>query len=85
MVTCWICNKPYEPNPEKVKAWAESGSNFDGADWECPECLSTEFEDDDDYDYEPEWRDCPHCGGTDEDPDGLLPWCPYCDHGEVLR
>lgn len=39
MVECWICGKQYAPNPEKVKAWAESEEPFDGTDWECGECI----------------------------------------------
>jgi rubredoxin len=39
MVTCCICGHEFEPNPDEVKAWAESGRQFDPTDWTCPECL----------------------------------------------
>ncbi len=37
-MTCWICGKEFEPDPERLREWAESGVQFDPTDWECPEC-----------------------------------------------
>lgn len=82
MIECWICGKLFEPDPEKVKAWAESDRGFDGTDWECRECIQLEYQDDDSY-YEDYERQCPYCAGEDKDPEGLLSWCPYCDHGVI--
>lgn len=36
---------------------------------------------DDDYPYES--RECPNCAGEDEDPEGILDHCPYCNHGFI--
>lgn len=47
MIECYICGQEFEPDPEKLKAWAESGENFEPTDWECPDC----------YAYEPEIPD----------------------------
>lgn len=38
MVKCVMCGKEFEPKPEELKAWAESGADFDPTDWECPAC-----------------------------------------------
>jgi hypothetical protein len=37
-INCHICNRPYEPDPDKVQAWADSGRRFEPTDWECEEC-----------------------------------------------
>jgi len=37
-VRCCRCDGWYVPNPESVKAWAESGRPFDPTDWECGGC-----------------------------------------------
>ena len=44
MVNCCICNRPFEPDPARLKAWAESGRSFDPTDWECPDCRNLEAE-----------------------------------------
>lgn len=38
MMTCYQCRNPYEPDPEKVRAWVESERSFNPTDWKCPEC-----------------------------------------------
>lgn len=38
MVECYLCGETFEPSPERVKAWAESGRDFDPTDWECKRC-----------------------------------------------
>ncbi len=40
MVTCFMCGAKFEPRPEKLKEWAESGRDFDPTDWECKTCYS---------------------------------------------
>ena len=44
MVNCCICNRSFEPDPARLKAWAESGRSFDPTDWECPDCQNYEPE-----------------------------------------
>mgnify|MGYP001438162848 CR=1 FL=1 len=39
---CWCCGKMYEPSSESIKAWAESGHDYDPTDWQCPECFESE-------------------------------------------
>lgn len=39
MVTCYVCGCEFEPTAEEMRAWAESGRNFDPTDWECPHCF----------------------------------------------
>jgi hypothetical protein len=83
-VPCYLCGEPFEPDPEKLKAWAESGAAFQPDDWECPECAAEwdfldDDEDDDDWEFvdDEDWDDshCPDCG---------LPWedCD-CDLGPL--
>lgn len=38
MIECYLCGEMFEPSPEKIKAWAESGRDFDPTDWECGQC-----------------------------------------------
>ena len=38
MVKCVMCGNEFEPKPEELKAFAESGADFDPTDWECPTC-----------------------------------------------
>ena len=40
MVECFMCGAKFEPRPEKLKEWAESGRDFDPTDWECKSCYS---------------------------------------------
>lgn len=40
MVTCFVCGAKFEPRPEKLKEWAESGRDFCPTDWECQACYS---------------------------------------------
>ena len=40
MVECFMCGAKFEPRPEKLKEWAESGRDFDPTDWECKTCYS---------------------------------------------
>jgi len=37
-MTCWMCGEDFEPDPERVLEWAESGVAFDRTDWECQKC-----------------------------------------------
>ena len=37
-VNCHLCNEPFQPDPEKVDAWGNSGRPFDPTDWECGDC-----------------------------------------------
>lgn len=46
---CYRCGKEYEAPPGRLKAWAESGHDFEPTDWECPECAELWFD--------PEWLD----------------------------
>lgn len=55
-VECWLCGKLYTPDPDKVKAWAESGRPFDGTDWECGLC-DVDMTDDDGNGVEIEYED----------------------------
>lgn len=38
MVKCYQCGIEFEPEPQRLKEWAESGKNFEPTDWECPNC-----------------------------------------------
>jgi len=38
MVKCVMCGNEFEPKPEELKAWVESGTDFDPTDWECHTC-----------------------------------------------
>ena len=40
MVICFMCGAKFEPRPEKLKEWAESGRDFDPTDWGCKSCYS---------------------------------------------
>ncbi len=51
---CWMCGEMFVPDPEKVKAWAESDRPFDGTDWECPDCIKGQEPDDRDVDDDSE-------------------------------
>lgn len=46
MVECWICGEKFEPDPEKIKAWGESGEDFEPTDWECCGCIMGDLDDD---------------------------------------
>lgn len=76
-----MCGAPFEPNPEKVRLWAESGDNFDGTDWTCPACVAL---DDVGQDDEPEPQEDPPCHlcGYSFEPDpsssDLRPDCVAC-------
>lgn len=37
-VRCWKCKTEFEPSPELIKEWAESGRPFEPTDWECGKC-----------------------------------------------
>jgi len=39
---CYKCNRNYTPPPAQMKAWAESGRDFDPTDWECGTCQAAE-------------------------------------------
>lgn len=55
--------------------------NFSPWDYSDDNDVTPEDEENEEYpDYE---RICIFCGGWDEDPDGILNWCPYCDHGVI--
>ncbi len=43
-VKCWKCEEQYQPKPEDLKRWAESGASFEPTDWECPSCKAAEGE-----------------------------------------
>lgn len=34
-ISCWICGEIFQPDPEQLRVWAESGKPFDPTDWEC--------------------------------------------------
>lgn len=68
---CYICGKLFDPDPERVKAWGESGEDFEPTDWECPDCDALEWQFLDDDDFEVDWDEveevddcdvCPGCG-----------------------
>ena len=44
MVNCYTCDRPFEPDPVRLKAWAESGHPFDPTDWQCQACQEAEAE-----------------------------------------
>lgn len=44
MLACWMCGLEFEPDPERMRAWAESGRTFDPTDWECGQCEFDRFE-----------------------------------------
>jgi PRTRC genetic system protein C len=37
-VPCYSCGEIFQPDADKLRAWAESGAPYDPTDWECPEC-----------------------------------------------
>lgn len=37
-VNCHLCLQPFEPDPDLVRAWGNSGRSFDPTDWECDAC-----------------------------------------------
>lgn len=39
---CYICDREFEPDPQQLKAWAESECDFDPTDWECGDCQRME-------------------------------------------
>ena len=41
-VKCYMCGKRFQPDPEQVTAWGNSGRDFDPTDWACKPCLATE-------------------------------------------
>jgi len=63
MLNCYKCNKEFEPDPGKVRRWAESDEDFDPTDWECPECAT--IDDVSVYDECPACPEFPECTGAD--------------------
>ena len=37
-ISCYQCGIDFQPNPEEIKQWAESGRQFEPTDWLCPDC-----------------------------------------------
>lgn len=49
---CYICGTTFVADPAKMKAWAESGRDYDPTDWECECCRWWEYPAADESDQE---------------------------------
>ena len=70
MVKCCVCEQLFEPPPDHLRAWGESGRDFDPTDWECEPCtvaMWTAME----AEYNPDLDCFPECSG---DCDNCIPF-----------
>lgn len=37
-VPCWMCGELFQPDPDALRRWVESGRGWMPDDWTCPRC-----------------------------------------------